>query len=147
MAMEELKHTLETLGVIQLLLAFVFVTAYTLALGRMLDERDRWRAAALAFTSAIFFTVFTSPWEHGIMLLAAVVVGIGLFMAMAWIGAEFAGWYVGPETVAMASLLPDETDFADISEVQPVMVTAANDEVRYSPPMAPLSPPGTAAGH
>jgi hypothetical protein len=146
--MGELQKTLESLGVIQLLLAFVFVTAYTLALGRMLDERDRWRAAALAFTSAIGFSVFTTPWVHGIMLLAFVIVGIGVFMALAWIGAEFAGWYVGPETVAMASLLPDESEFAEASEVQPVM--AANEEnVRYTPPLAPLSvpPPEAAAGH
>ena len=145
--MEELKQTLEGLGVIQLLLAFVFVIAYTLALGRMLEERDRWRAAALAFTSALFFSVFTTPWVHGIMLMSFVVVGIGLFMALAWIGAEFAGWYVGPETVAMASLLPDESTFAEPSEVMPVMA-ANEDEVRYTPPLAPLAvPPEAAAGH
>jgi hypothetical protein len=146
--MEELKHTLETLNLIQLLLAFVFVMSYTLALGRMLDERDRWRAAALAFTSALFFSVFTSPWEHGIMLIAFAVVGIGLFMAMAWVAAQFAGWYVGPETVAMASLLPDDTEFDRAAELVPVM-QAANDEPQRYSPMGPLTvpPPGAAAGH
>src|SRR5882724_1287915 len=102
--MDGLQKTLETLGVIQLLLAFVFVTAYTLALGGMLNERGRWRGALAALLAAIGFTCATSPWVHGVMLTAFAIAGIGLFMALTWLLTKLFSRYVGSDEAIQEAL-------------------------------------------
>ena len=82
--MIELLTTLRSMGFIQLLLAFVFLTAYALALSGLTGALGRKRAGAVALLSAIGFAAATQPWAHGVILIAFAVAVLGLFIASAW---------------------------------------------------------------
>jgi Flp pilus assembly protein TadB len=81
----ELDSTLHAMDFAQLLLAFVFLTSYALALGQMLGARGRMRAGLVALLAAIAFASMTNPWVHGALLVAMAVAGIGLFIVAVWL--------------------------------------------------------------
>jgi hypothetical protein len=78
---EELQHTLQTMGFVQLLLVLVFLGAYVLALSGLTGAVGRQRAAVLALGAAVGFAAVTPAWAIGAMLMVLAVAGIGLFVA------------------------------------------------------------------
>ncbi len=80
---EELQSSLRQMGFLQLLQLLVFVAAYPLALGSFVESRHRWRAAGLAALMALGFCVATTPWVHGVLLMALLVGALGIFIGIA----------------------------------------------------------------
>ncbi|MGE5866328.1 MAG: hypothetical protein ACM32J_14700 [Rhizobacter sp.] len=83
--MSELHHSLESMGVLQYLFAVVFLICYALAIGDFLGAGARPAVAAFGFVSAAGFSFATDPWVHGVLLTAFAVIGIGLFLGLAWL--------------------------------------------------------------
>lgn len=82
--MSELQKTLHQLTLAQHLLGLVFLLSYGTALGSMFGRTGRLRALALALLTGAGFAALTHPWEHGVLLVACAIGGIGLFIAVAW---------------------------------------------------------------
>lgn len=82
--MSELQKTLHQLTLAQHLLGLVFLLSYGTALGSMFDRTGRLRSLALALLAAAGFAAMTQPWEHGVLLVACAIGGIGLFIGIAW---------------------------------------------------------------
>lgn len=89
--MNELHHSLERMGFMQLLLLFGFVTTYMVAVGGLFGAQLRWRAAGAALAQAAAFAVLTEPWVHGALLVVFVVAGLGLFVMLSWLLAQLSG--------------------------------------------------------
>jgi hypothetical protein len=81
----ELHLTLRSMGFMQLLIAIVFLAAYSIACSTLFASRGRARAAAVALLTAMAFTALTQPWVHGALMVAGAVAGLGLFSALGWI--------------------------------------------------------------
>jgi len=80
--MGELHDSLRGMGFVQLLLTQLFLASYAVALGGFSGPKGRARAALAALLSAIAFVVLSPHWEHGALLVALAVGGLGLFVAM-----------------------------------------------------------------
>lgn len=76
----ELDRQMHAMQLPQLLLLFVFMTAYVTAIGRVLDPRGRWRAAALAALAAVGLCFAIQPWTVGALMVVAGIASIGLFV-------------------------------------------------------------------
>jgi hypothetical protein len=72
-------------GVVQLLLALVFVASYALVLGRLASVRGRLAATASGALAAVGLAALSQSREAGVLLVAAVPVGMALFAAAAWL--------------------------------------------------------------
>jgi len=81
----ELHLTLKSMGFMQLLVAIVFLGAYSVACSTLFGSRGRTRAAGLALLSAVAFTALTQPWVHGALMVAGAIAGLGLFSAVGWV--------------------------------------------------------------
>lgn len=79
---EELRHTLQTMGFVQLLLVLVFLGAYVLALSGLTGALGRQRSAAVALAAAVGFAFATPAWAIGAMMMVLAVAGVGLFVAI-----------------------------------------------------------------
>lgn len=97
---EELQHSLRAMGFVQLLLALLFVAGYALSLGGFVGATGRRRAALLALLSAIGFCVFTAPWVHGVLLIAATVGVIGVFIGVVMLLSRWFGLAARPNLEA-----------------------------------------------
>lgn len=80
---DELQHSLRSMGFVQLLLLLAFVAGYAISLGRFVGPIGRQRAALIALAATIGFCFMTTPWVHGVLLMAMAVGGMGLFIAFA----------------------------------------------------------------
>lgn len=109
--MNELGHSLERMGFVQLLLLFGFVTMYMVALGGLFSGWVRLRAAALALAQAVAFVALTDPWVHGALLVAFVVGALGVFVMVCWLLARLFGPRAlplpAPDTEAVDSTPPN----------------------------------------
>jgi hypothetical protein len=76
--------SLATMGTGQVLLANVLLGSYALALGQFVGTRVRLVAIATTILAAAGFVVLSEPWEAGVILIATVPVGMGLFAGVAW---------------------------------------------------------------
>lgn len=110
--MMDLGNSFQHMGFVQLALLFGFITAYVLALGRLLGAAARLRCALLALVLCAAFASNTTPWEHGALLIAFVVAAMALYMAMVWTIASV----VAPRGVAAADR-QDEPDVASAAVV------------------------------
>ncbi len=101
---------LKTMGLLQLLLAFVACMAYLLAQGHLLNRGGRGWAGALAIGSAAGFIVMGRDWTNAVVLIAIAVAGIGSFTAIVWLTARAIGIDRGapPEAVAISTALVAE---------------------------------------
>jgi hypothetical protein len=73
------------MGFWQLLLAIVFLASYSVASSTLFGGRGRLRAGGVALVAAGGFTALTNPWEHGLLMVAGAIGGLGLFSAIGWI--------------------------------------------------------------
>lgn len=78
---EELRHTLQTMGFVQLLLVLVFLGGYVLALSGLTGAVGRQRSAAVALAAAVGFALATPAWAIGAMMMVLAVAGVGIFVA------------------------------------------------------------------
>jgi hypothetical protein len=83
--MSELQHSLHQMGVLQYLMAVVFVICYALVLGDFLGANARWGLAVMAASSAVIFSILSDYWVHGVLLTMFVLVGMGLFIGCTWL--------------------------------------------------------------
>jgi O-antigen/teichoic acid export membrane protein len=81
----ELHTSLRSMGFMQLLLAIVFLTAYSIACSTLFGGRGRARASVVALLAAVAFTALTTPWVHGVLMVTGAVAGLGVFAALAWV--------------------------------------------------------------
>lgn len=81
----EVHTSLRSMGFVQLFLAIVFLTCYSVACSTLFEGRGRLRAAGVAIAAAVGFIAFTNPWVHGVLMLAGAVGGLGLFAAISWV--------------------------------------------------------------
>lgn len=131
----ELGATLRAFDFVQLLLAFLFTTGYAIALGQMFGPLGRRRGAIAACLAAGAFVALTDPWMHGVLLVAGVVAGIGVFIVAAWTASVLAervarrAGAAGPapaDTSAAISLVPMLEDAVPTPQsAQPVPLSAA----------------------
>jgi Zn-dependent protease with chaperone function len=93
--MNDLSHTLHHMGALQLALALVFLGSYAMLLGGFFEGRAQWVAGFTALGSSMAFVARTSPWEHGVLLVMCVVVGMAAFIVLAWMLTRLAGRATG----------------------------------------------------
>lgn len=128
--MNELGSTIEAMDSAQLVAAFAFVAGYVLALGRLATPRGRRWAAAVAALAAAAFVALTRPWTHGALLVALAVVGIAVFIALAWaVTLGLARWRAAHAAPRAAAADRDGSPAA--SEAQPA---TAPDAAASAPP-------------
>ena len=74
-----------TADTVEMLLAWVFLGGYALALGRLVGRRGRVVAALFAAAAASAFVIRSSSWEAGVVTVALVPLGVGVFAGSAWV--------------------------------------------------------------
>lgn len=102
--MDLVAESLATMGMVQALLATIFLASYVLALGKFVAARSRLVAAAIAVVAAGGFAACSRPWEAGLVLIAFVPLGMALLAAAAWALWQLVTWRVravGSETRAL----------------------------------------------
>jgi hypothetical protein len=111
-----LHDSLSSMGFLELGLAFVALVSYCLLLNGSLRGRARVICGALAVIAAGLLVVLTDPWMNGMILVAAGVATIGLFVAIAW-GVSVACGF--PVLRAPAAEVEPEAPFTLPSELPP----------------------------
>jgi hypothetical protein len=89
--LEELNRQLHAMPSARLLLLFVFLIAYVIAISGFIEGRGRGRAAVVALISAICLCAIFKPWTAGVVLVVGAVAGIGLFAAAAMLLSRMLG--------------------------------------------------------
>ncbi len=82
--MDNILLTLNNLSLVQMVLAWLFVASYALALGGMLGSKGSLRAGAAAALAAVLFSALSADWVHGALLVLFAIGGMGLFVAASW---------------------------------------------------------------
>lgn len=82
--MEALRQSLNTMGVLQHLLAVAFLIFYSLAIGGFLGSRARRTVVLAAMLFATAFIAAADNLVHGILLTALAILGVGGYLAVAW---------------------------------------------------------------
>ncbi len=77
----ELDNQLQPMQSLQLLLLFVFLSAYVAAIGGVFGPRGRVRASALAVLAAVGLCAVVTPWAVGALLVATSIGAVGVFVA------------------------------------------------------------------
>lgn len=139
--MSELHHSLETMGVLQFLFAVAFLICYSLAIGDFLGPGARVSVALFGLVSAVGFSVFTDPWVHGVLLTAFAVIGIGLFLGIAWMLKLVFASAVGEVSVEAAY-----GDALSASATEPAPLPEAPPQPRASPDPVAEAPIGRLLG-
>ncbi|MBT9527332.1 MAG: hypothetical protein IV105_18920 [Rhizobacter sp.] len=83
--MDDILFTLNNLSLVQMVLAWLFVASYALALGGMLGSKGSLRAGLVAALSAVLFSALSLDWVHGALLVVFAIGGMGLFVATSWL--------------------------------------------------------------
>lgn len=83
--MDDILFTLNNLSLVQMVLAWLFVASYALALGGMLGSEGSLRAGLVAALSAVLFSALSLDWVHGALLVVFAIGGMGLFVATSWL--------------------------------------------------------------
>lgn len=91
-AIGEVFDSLMAMSQWQLLLAFSAAIGYLLAQGGLLAARARTGAGVVAMASALGFVSLGPTWAQSAMLVAFSVVGVGAFVAVAWVAGRLLGF-------------------------------------------------------
>jgi hypothetical protein len=83
--MTELGDSLQRMDYPGLLLLFGFVMSYVLAISRLMGGRARGLAALSSVGLALAFSMLTTPWEHGVLLIVSAIAAVGTFSALVWL--------------------------------------------------------------
>ncbi|MEO8806274.1 MAG: hypothetical protein ABI433_09335 [Burkholderiaceae bacterium] len=85
--------SLRAMSLLQLLLAFVACTGYSLAQGALVSSpRVRGVAGASALVGAIAYAILGTEWMHAAMLVAFAFAGMGVFVAVVWVTSRLLGF-------------------------------------------------------
>lgn len=90
--MDDVGKSLEEMGQVQYLLAFVFLCCYAFALGQFIGTKGRLICSAVALVAAMAFAAMSHPWEQGVMIVALAIVGMGLFVGLSWLAWVLMCW-------------------------------------------------------
>jgi hypothetical protein len=90
--MDGILFTLKNLSLAQMVLAWLFVACYALALGGMLSTKGRWRAVGAAVVSSVSFAALSDDWVHGALLMLFAVGGMALFVITSWVLTYTSAW-------------------------------------------------------
>jgi hypothetical protein len=82
--MSEIQHSLQQMNVAQYLLAVAFLICYALVLGDFLGSGARLGLALGGLVCAAGFSALADHWVNGVVLCVFVLVGMGLFIGLAW---------------------------------------------------------------
>lgn len=83
--LDDVFDSLNSMSLLQLLMAFAACTAYTLAQGGLFASRSRGIASVTALVTALAFILLGDTWARSTVLVAAAVAGIGAFVALVWL--------------------------------------------------------------
>ena len=114
LVMDGILLTLNHLGLAQMVLAWLFVACYALALGGMLGPKGSLRAGLVAAVAAMVFSALSDEWVHGALLVLFAIAGMGVFVAASWMLTNGIAWLLSrrPQPVlsvpAVASLHPED---------------------------------------
>jgi hypothetical protein len=92
-----------TMGLLQLLLAFVACMTYLLAQGHLLGAAGRRRAALAAVGSVAGFVAMDRDWASAIVLVAFAVAALGSFAAIVWLTTRAIGMDCAPSADTAAA--------------------------------------------
>jgi hypothetical protein len=92
--MDGILVTLKNLSFAQIVLAWVFMASYALALGGMLGAKGSLRAAGAALVAAVLFSALSDDWVHGALLILFAVAGMGVFVATSWVLTYSCAWLI-----------------------------------------------------
>ncbi len=113
--MDGVVLTLNKLNLVQMVLAWLFVACYALALGGMLGTKGSLRAGLLAVLAAVLFAALSDDWVHGTLLVLFSIAGMALFVVTAWFLTLSMAWLLSrsrqpvqgtPEPSAQAATSP-----------------------------------------
>lgn len=110
--MDGILVTLNHLGFAQMVLAWLFVACYAMALGGMLGATGSLRAGLLAAVAAVVFSALSDDWVHGALLVLFAIAGMALFVAVSWMLTHGIAWALhnreqaAPGVVGVAELAP-----------------------------------------
>ena len=90
-ALDDVFDSLTAMSLLQLLLAFVACTGYTLAQGRLVTPGARRIAATTTAAAAIGFVLLGGTWARSAMLIAFAIAGLGAFIAIVWLSGRLLG--------------------------------------------------------
>jgi len=93
--MDGILLTLKNVGLAQMVLAWLFVACYALAVGGMLGARGTWRAGVMAICAGVAFSALSHNWVHGVLLVLFAVAGMALFVIATWGLAHACAWFIG----------------------------------------------------
>jgi hypothetical protein len=117
---------LKTMGLLQLLLAFVACMAYLLAQGRLLSRAGRGWAGALATAGAAGFIVMDRDWMNAFVLIAIAIAGIGSFTALVWLTARAIGVDRDAAAAPSTALVAEPTAVPADNERRPIRGSTAS---------------------
>lgn len=92
--MDGIVVTLQSMSLVQMVLGWLFIGCYALALGGMLGSKGALRAGLTALGSGIAFAALADDWVHGALLVLFTVAGMGLFVVAAWVLTQALGWWL-----------------------------------------------------
>lgn len=90
--MDGIVVTLKNLTLAQMVLAWLFVACYALAVGGMLGAKGSLRSGSVAALSGVAFAALSDDWVHGALLMVFAVGGMALFVATSWALAHGLAW-------------------------------------------------------
>lgn len=117
-----------TVQMLQLALAFVFLTSYAVTLGSFCGPRGKWRAAGIALFAMVLFCFTITPWAMGIVWAALAISAMGGFVAVSVVTSRMLG-----------------LDGRRVVVVEALDAPAAPAATRL--PVAPVAPAFTVPGH
>lgn len=107
---DDVFDRLNSMSLLQLLMAFLACIGYTLAQGSLIASRSRGIATVTALVAASAFILLSDTWAHSTVLVAMAVAGIGAFVATAWL----LGWIFGsaraPDSLTEETVAPELDD-------------------------------------
>ncbi len=89
--LDSIRHSLDSMGFLQLSLVFAAMLGYAIALGPSFPGAARAGAAITALLSALGFAAASPEWTVGVVLMALAVAAFGLFAGSSWLLSRLLG--------------------------------------------------------
>lgn len=130
--MDGILLTLKNVGLAQMVLAWLFVACYALAVGGMLGARGTWRAGGMAICAGVAFSVLSHNWVHGVLLVLFAIAGMALFVIATWGLAHACAWFIGRRRTRHIAA-PANPATQPVAHRQPVALLRALRRTRVTP--------------
>ena len=110
--LDDVFDSLNSMSLLQLLMAFVACMAYSLAQSGLVASRSRALATLGAMVAASGFVVLSDTWAYSAVLVAVAVAGNGAFVAIAWLLGRVFGPAPAPDASSAEAPAFPEPDLA-----------------------------------